>query len=115
MVAAKRHAAIGGLVAVLSVAACGDRAPPALWPEPPPPTLAKPIGVEDPEGMDATAKAEAEAAAAAEAEAAAQAAAQAEAEAAKRAKLPRQTLGEDVTESGSDTGDGSGSGSESGP
>lgn len=32
------------LVAVLLVAACGDRAPPPLWPEPPPPTLAKPIG-----------------------------------------------------------------------
>ncbi|MBK8238480.1 MAG: hypothetical protein IPK74_23370 [Deltaproteobacteria bacterium] len=28
------------------LAGCGDRSPPALWPEPPPPTLARPIGVE---------------------------------------------------------------------
>lgn len=30
----------GALLAV----GCADRAPPALWPEPPPPTLATPIG-----------------------------------------------------------------------
>lgn len=34
--------------------ACGDRAPRALWPEPPPPTLAKPIGIEDPTTLHAT-------------------------------------------------------------
>lgn len=27
---------------------CGDRSPPAMWPEPPPPTLAEPIGVGGP-------------------------------------------------------------------
>lgn len=36
------------LATMLLVAACGDRAPPPLWPEPPPPTLAKPIGQEPP-------------------------------------------------------------------
>lgn len=30
------------------LAACGDRSPPALWPEAPPPTLAKPIGIDEP-------------------------------------------------------------------
>lgn len=29
---------------------CADRAPPPLWPTPPPPTLAEPIGVVEPEG-----------------------------------------------------------------
>ena len=33
---------------VAAGAACGDRSPPALWPEPPPPTLAKPIGIDEP-------------------------------------------------------------------
>ena len=28
----------------ICVAGCGDRAPPPLWPDPPPPTLAEPIG-----------------------------------------------------------------------
>lgn len=36
-------------------AGCGDRAPPALWPEPPPPTLAKPLLVDEPTTLDATA------------------------------------------------------------
>ncbi len=31
---------------LLAVDGCGDRSPPALWPEPPPPALAVPIGVE---------------------------------------------------------------------
>ena len=39
-----RHWALGLFV----LAACGDRSPPALWPEPPPPTLAKPIGIDEP-------------------------------------------------------------------
>ena len=34
--------------ALVLLAACGDRSPPALWPEPPPPTLAKPIGIDEP-------------------------------------------------------------------
>ena len=34
---------------VVLACACGDRSPPALWPEPPPPTLAVPIGVATPE------------------------------------------------------------------
>jgi len=42
------------VVGLLLVCACGDRAPPALWPEPPPPTLAHPIGVEDPQSFVAT-------------------------------------------------------------
>ncbi len=35
-----------GAVAVLTstLAGCGDRSPPAKWPEPPPPTFARPIG-----------------------------------------------------------------------
>lgn len=32
----------------VSSIACGDRSPPAMWPEPPPPALAEPIGVADP-------------------------------------------------------------------
>lgn len=39
-----RHCALG----LFALAACGDRSPPALWPEPPPPTLAKPIGIDEP-------------------------------------------------------------------
>ena len=35
---------------IVLATACGDRAPPALWPEPPPPTLAEPIGVGDTTG-----------------------------------------------------------------
>ena len=31
---------------LLAVDGCGDRSPPALWPEAPPPALAVPIGVE---------------------------------------------------------------------
>lgn len=31
---------------VAALTGCGDRAPPALWPEPPPPTLAEPIGAQ---------------------------------------------------------------------
>ncbi|HWB80629.1 MAG TPA: hypothetical protein VG755_36955 [Nannocystaceae bacterium] len=31
---------------VMMILGCGDRSPPALWPEPPPPTLARPIGVD---------------------------------------------------------------------
>jgi hypothetical protein len=38
----------------LWIAACGDRSPPALWPEPPPPTLAKPIGIDEPARQAAT-------------------------------------------------------------
>jgi hypothetical protein len=33
---------------VVALAGCGDRSPPALWPEAPPPTLAKPIGIDVP-------------------------------------------------------------------
>ena len=37
------------LVAVaLGPHGCSGRAPPPLWPEPPPPTLAEPIGIEPP-------------------------------------------------------------------
>jgi hypothetical protein len=35
------------------VVGCGDRSPPALWPDPPPPTLAAPIGVDDDPSDDA--------------------------------------------------------------
>jgi hypothetical protein len=34
------------LLIALPLFGCGDRSPPALWPEPPPPTLAHPIGVD---------------------------------------------------------------------
>ena len=34
---------------VWSALGCGDRSPPAMWPEAPPPTLAVPIGVSDPQ------------------------------------------------------------------
>ena len=39
---------VASTLSVLSfvLVGCGDRAPPALWPEPPPPTLAEPIGVQ---------------------------------------------------------------------
>ena len=37
-----------GLVIVLQLLACGDRSPPALWPEAPPPTLAAPLGIAEP-------------------------------------------------------------------
>ncbi|MFO0632292.1 MAG: hypothetical protein U0168_05515 [Nannocystaceae bacterium] len=37
------------LASVALPAGCGDRSPPALWPEPPPPTLAHPIGVDAPD------------------------------------------------------------------
>jgi hypothetical protein len=39
-----RRCALG----LVLLAGCGDRSPPALWPEPPPPTLAKPIGIDEP-------------------------------------------------------------------
>jgi hypothetical protein len=42
-----------GLVIVLQLLACGDRSPPALWPEPPPPTLAAPLGIAVPSTDDA--------------------------------------------------------------
>jgi hypothetical protein len=35
------------LLAAVSSVSCGDRSPPPLWPQPPPPTLSEPIGVED--------------------------------------------------------------------
>lgn len=34
---------MGGLTLAFLALACVDKAPPAAWPEPPPPTLAKPI------------------------------------------------------------------------
>lgn len=46
-------------LAVAGVSACGDRAPPPLWPEPPPPTLAEPIGEGDAEAVDAASNGEA--------------------------------------------------------
>jgi hypothetical protein len=42
LVAALRRRSI--LLLPLALAGCGDRTPPPLWPEPPPPTLARPIG-----------------------------------------------------------------------
>lgn len=58
MIAAPRRsharAVVGVLLAsVASLLGCGDRSPPALWPEPPPPTLAHPIGVDTPDPGDA--------------------------------------------------------------
>ena len=35
-----------GLIWLGLQAGCGDRSPPPLWPDPPPPVLAKPIGIE---------------------------------------------------------------------
>ena len=46
---ARRGGLTRGLPLFLAIASgmgCGDRSPPALWPEPPPPTLARPIGVD---------------------------------------------------------------------
>jgi hypothetical protein len=40
--------AVAAAAAVIApLLGCGDRAPPALWPEPPPPTLAAPIGIDE--------------------------------------------------------------------
>lgn len=39
-------ARVGGLLALL--AGCVDKAPPPLWPAPPPPSIATPIGVDAP-------------------------------------------------------------------
>jgi hypothetical protein len=44
------HALSSVALASLASLGCGDRAPPALWPEPPPPTLAAPIGIDEGEG-----------------------------------------------------------------
>lgn len=44
---------IAAIVVVL-LGACGDRSPRALWPEPPPPALAEPIGVADPSAPSAS-------------------------------------------------------------
>jgi len=44
----RRRAAIFFLFLCAGSIACGDRSPPALWPEPLPPALAEPIGVADP-------------------------------------------------------------------
>ncbi len=58
-----RAGVMAALVALgWAVLGCGDRSPPAMWPEAPPPTLAVPIGVADPsapEGGDPAAKPEA--------------------------------------------------------
>ncbi len=37
-------AALAGAMMLAGLVGCADRAPPPLWPEPPPPTLAEPIG-----------------------------------------------------------------------
>lgn len=39
---------------------CGDRAPAALWPDPPAPTLARPIGIPDPAEASGSAPADVE-------------------------------------------------------
>ncbi len=44
----RRAAAILFCLLPWAIVGCGDRSPPALWPEPPPPALAEPIGVADP-------------------------------------------------------------------
>lgn len=46
MIVGKSHAWLS-CVSLAATVACGDRSPPALWPDAPPPTLAAPIGVDD--------------------------------------------------------------------
>ena len=43
---ARLHMSLLGLVLGGSLFACVDKAPPATWPEPPPPVMAKPVGGE---------------------------------------------------------------------
>jgi hypothetical protein len=40
-----RAGAVAAAVAALLTGACVDKTPPPLWPTPPPPTLAEPLGV----------------------------------------------------------------------
>lgn len=46
MIVVRSHARLA-CVWLWAAAGCGDRSPPALWPDPPPPTLAAPIGVDE--------------------------------------------------------------------